>query len=124
MVDILLSQGKCGNQNVSTEEGINRSVHYVTGRFGEDGNRKLYGMKSLPLIHPDSKIAKLLLISAHEGSSLTPSHSGFMKTLATSRNRCFIYKGLPLAKKVCIECPQCIKDRAEICTQKMGLLSL
>ena len=82
MVDQLLSQGKCNNLKVSTKDGINRSLHHVTGRFGDDGNRELYGMEFLPLVHPDSKIAKLVLRSAHEESSVTPvagSLKGWLK---------------------------------------------
>ena len=60
MVDNLLSEGKCGHLNVETIDGINRTLHHVTGRFGEANNRELYGIKFLPLVHPDSRIAQLV----------------------------------------------------------------
>ena len=63
--DQLISQGHLTGYDVTTKDGINRSVHYTTGRFGKESLMKLYGISKLPILHNSSRLALLIMREAH-----------------------------------------------------------
>ena len=66
--DDLLSQGQMSNLNVHSVEGINQVVHCSVGSFGEEGVIMLFGKQALPVISANTKLAKLILRGAHQGT--------------------------------------------------------
>ena len=63
--DQLISQGCLTGYDVTTKDGINRSVHYTTGRFGKESLMKLYGIAELPVLHNTMRLALLKMREAH-----------------------------------------------------------
>ena len=53
--DQLISQGHLTGYDVMTKDGINRSIHYTTGRFGKESLMKLYDVPEVPIIHNYTK---------------------------------------------------------------------
>merc|ERR1712002_849575 len=49
--DELITRGRLTGYDIQTKEGINRPIHYTTGRFGKETLMKLYGINELPVIH-------------------------------------------------------------------------
>merc|ERR1711873_396022 len=66
--DQLISQGRLTGYDIMTKDGINRSVHYTTGRFGKESLMKLYGIPELPILHNSSRLALLIMREAHSGA--------------------------------------------------------
>ena len=69
--DQLISQGRLTGYDVTTKDGINRSVHYTTGRFGKESLMKLYGISELPILHNSSRLALLIIREAHSKADST-----------------------------------------------------
>ena len=89
------------------------------GRLGESSLEKLLGVKSLPILMPESRIAHLYMVQAHCGE-FGLVHRGAVATLARSRNKVWITKGRNLARKVSNNCPICIKNRKQLLVQQMS----
>merc|ERR1712121_582848 len=69
--DQLISQGHLRGYDVITKDGINRTVHYTTGRFGKESLMKLYGIAELPILHNTSRLTLLIMREAHSGADST-----------------------------------------------------
>ena len=69
--DQLVSQSCLTGYDVKTKDGINRSVHYTTGRFGKESLMKLYGITELPVLYNASRLALLIMREAHSGADST-----------------------------------------------------
>ena len=69
--DLLISQGRLESLAIETVEGISRTVHYTTRRFGPSTTKKIYGVERLPVIHNSTRLALLILREAHAGPELT-----------------------------------------------------
>ena len=63
----------------------------------------------------DGRLAYLLMVSAHE-----EDHKEAKVTLAQSRARAWIQRGMSLAKRVASECQTCRIRRRSLMEQKMG----
>ena len=68
------------------------------GRLG-GGMVRILGVVELPILLNTSRLAYLLMVSAHE-----EDHRKSKQTLWRSRSQAWIHKGSTLAKKVCREC--------------------
>ena len=94
------------NLNVQSMDGINWAAHCSVGHYGEEGVVMLFGKKALPVISANTKLAKLILRGAHQGS-LQLNHQKSHDALARSCEVAYIYGGTDLAKKICEECTLC-----------------
>ena len=72
-IDQLISQGRLTGYDIMTKDGINRSVHYTTRRFGKESLMKLYGISELPILHNSTRLALLIMREVHSGAD-SPSH--------------------------------------------------
>ena len=102
-------------------------VLVTTGRLGDKNMLRLFGVKSLPILMPDSCVAYLYMNLAHEsecGLSNTPveHHRSAVGTLARSRTYVWVVKGKNLAKKIVSECPKCRREKKKLERQQMGML--
>ena len=102
-------------------------VLVTTGRLGDKNMLMLFGVKSLPILMPDSRVAYLYMNLAHEsecGLSNTPveHHRSAVGTLARSRTYVWVVKGKNLAKKIVSECPKCRREKKKLERQQMGML--
>ena len=88
----------------------------IRGR-AETGLHKLYGTDSLPVIMADTKVAKLVMISAH-----WKDHPGQDITTAMSRMEAWIVNARTLAKRVVNDCVRCRYLRKKLEGQKMAVL--
>ena len=70
-MDQLLSQGRLTGYDVTNKDGINRSVHYTTRRFGKESLMKLYGISELPILHNSSRLTLLIIREAHSRADST-----------------------------------------------------
>ena len=68
--DLLISQERLEFLAIETVEGISRTVHFTTGRFGPSTTKKIYGVERLPVIHNTTRLALLILREAHAGPDL------------------------------------------------------
>ena len=96
-------------------------IIYTRGRVGEDALQRIFGIDKLPILSPKSRIAKLLMIRAHEeGTGL--DHRGVSSTLAKSRTRAWVTQGGKLAKQVVSSCNLCKRKLKKTQTQQMALI--
>ena len=121
--DILLSKGQLLNLDIQTKEGINRTLHVTTGRFGKEGVKALYDKEALPVISASSKVAQLILRDCHQGSN-NLNHRKAEDALARSRRFAYIVKGYTAAKQVCSSCPKCKLIQARTLSQKIGTIAV
>ena len=121
--DILISQGRLDGLSIETIEGINRSIHYTTGRFGSSTTEKLYGVERLPVIHNSTRLALLILREAHAGDDNSSHRMSPSDIIGRGRKFAYIYKPYNLATVVVQTCPRCILERSKSkpSQQKMGL---
>ena len=103
---------------VGLDPQLSKGRFVTRGRFGE-GIANVLGLVELPIFLPDSHLAYLIMVQAHE-----ESHSEAKSTLARSRSQAWIVRGFGLAAKVCKECFSCKLDRKKKSDQKMGYLPL
>ena len=80
-------------------------VLVTTGRLGDRNMMRLFGVKSLPILMSNSRVAYLYMYLAHQsecGLSNTPveHHRSAVGTLARSRTYVWVVKGKQLAKKI------------------------
>ena len=99
----------------------------TTGRLGDKSMLRLFGVSSLPIIMPKSRLAYLYMNLAHQsecGLTNTPveHHRSAVGTLARSRTYVWIIKGKSLAKKVVLDCMKCRREQKHLESQQMGLL--
>ena len=89
------------------------------GRLGEECMSAHLGVSSLPILMPNSRAAFLFMYRAHCGEYGT-DHKSVVETLARSRTSVWIHRGRDLAKKICRQCPLCIKDKKKMVGQQMA----
>ena len=90
--DLLISQGRLEGFSIETIDGINRSVHYTTGRFGSNTTKKLYGVDRLPVLHNTSRLALLILREAHAGAEDTNHRRSPSDIIGRGRTFGYVYK--------------------------------
>ena len=88
----------------------------IIGR-AQTGLHKLYGADSLPVLMADTKVAELVMVSAH-----WKDHSGIDITMATSRMEAWIVNARKLAKRIVRACVRCRYLRKKLEGQKMAVL--
>ena len=98
-----------------------REGHIIVsrGRVGERSLSRLLGVSSLPILMPNTRVAYLFMVRAHEGEFNTVHHS-VAETLARSREKVWIHKARDLARKVCSACPLCRRNSKKLESQKMS----
>ena len=89
------------------------------GRLGERSLNPIFGVSSLPILMPSSRVASLYMWRAHVGFTGL-LHRSVAQTLAKSRSWVWIVKGKDLAKKICRKCMECRKERKVLLKQQMG----
>ena len=89
------------------------------GRLGERSLNPIFGVSSLPILMPSSRVASLYMWRAHVGFTGL-LHRSVAQTLAKSRSWVWIVKGKDLAKKICSKCMECRKERKDLLKQQMG----
>ena len=90
--DQLISQGCLTGYDVITKDGINRTVHYTTGRFGKESLMKLYGIAELPILHNTSRLALLIMREAHSGADSTTHKRSSADMIGRACQFAVIYK--------------------------------
>ena len=117
-------QGRLTGYDVKTKDGINRSVHYTTGRFGKESLMKLYGIAELPILNNTSRLALLIMREAHSGADSTSHRKSPSDIIGRARQFALVYKPYRLALQVSKSCPRCILEEAKKKTvqQKIGQL--
>ena len=93
-------------------EGICRT----RGRFSEQALQKVLGVKSLVVLHPDSRAARLVMERAHAEDH----RRDYKDAMWRSRKYARIYRGHHLAKLVIKECQVCRVNKKELVQQRMG----
>ena len=89
------------------------------GRLGERSLDPIFGVCSLPILMPSSRVAALYMWRAHVGFTGL-LHRSVAQTLAKSRSWVWIVKGKDLAKKICNQCMECRKEKKDLLKQQMG----
>ena len=105
----------------------NGKLIVTTGRLGEKSLERLLGVKCLPILMNDTRVAYLYMVLAHEKESglsnlSVEHHRGVVGTLARSCTYVWIVKGRSLAKKVVSKCVVCRRERKLLESQQMGVL--
>ena len=105
----------------------NGKLIVTTGRLGEKSLERLLGVKCLPILMNDTRVAYLYMVLAHEKESglsnlSVEHHRGYVGTLARSCTYVWIVKGRSLAKKVVSKCVVCRRERKLLESQQMGVL--
>ena len=75
----------------------------------------ILGVYEFPILLPESRLAYLLMLQAHE-----EAHKGAKITLWRSRSKAWVVKGKNLAVKVERECIKCRARKAVLCQQQTG----
>ena len=88
----------------------------IIGR-AQTGLQNMYGTDYLPVIMADTKVAELVMVSAH-----WKDHSGLDITMAMSRMDAWIVNARKLAKVVVRGCLRCRFLRKKLVLQKMAVL--
>ena len=101
---------------VGLDPRLSKGRFVTRGRFGK-GIANVLGIAELPILLPDSHLAYLIMVNAHE-----ESHNEAKSTLARSRSQAWIVRGYNLAKKVCQECSRCKLFHKRKAEQKLGYL--
>ena len=94
-------------------------VIVTRGRLGEECLSAHLGVSALPILMPQTRAAFLYMERAHCGEFGT-EHKSVAETLARSRTSVWIHRGRDLAKKICKNCPLCIKNKKKLCGQQMA----
>ena len=100
---------------------IYQHIIVTCGRVGEEAMLGVLGKSYLPILSNKCRLAKLLMIKAHE-SETNMDHRGEQATLVRSRMNCWIPKGKSLAKSVVRNCVLCKKERGILMKQQMAML--
>ena len=82
---------------------IKKGLVVTTGRFSEKQLTKLLGKESLPILMPNTRLAKLIFHHCHEEDHRLSATD----TLARSRKFVWVPRGLKLAKSVVKSCMKC-----------------
>ena len=107
-----MSAGKLKELNVVEVDGI----LVIIGR-AQTGLQKLYGTNSLPILMDTSRVAELIMLSAH-----WKDHTGLDITMALSRHEAWIINARKLAKRIVKKCVRCRYLRKLLEGQKMAAL--
>ena len=91
------------------------------GRLGEQKMLELFGVRSLPILMPKTRLAYLYMVNAHHGE-YGLVHRGVVSTLARSRCKVWIVRGNRLSRKVCEECLVCRREAKKLVGQQMSLI--
>ena len=95
-----------------------RGICYTAGRIPEVAATKILTAKMIPVLHKDSKLAKMIMIQAHrEDHRRMPQDALFR-----SRKHAWIHRGRSLAKQVVDDCGYCRVMSRILCKQRMGKL--
>ena len=124
-MDQLISQGRLRRYDIITRDGINRTIHYTTGRFGRESLMKLYGIAKLPILHNTSRLALLIMREAHSRADSTSHRRSPADIIGRACQFSVIYKPYRLALQVSKSCPRCILEEAKKkpVQQKIGQLN-
>ena len=76
----------------------------------------LLGIDRLPILARETRLAKLIMLEAHEECHSATATS----VLARSRERAWVIRGRYLAKEVCTSCPRCKLMRRKLSEQLMA----
>ena len=87
-------------------------IIYTRGRLGEKSLEAILGVRELPLLMPNTRVAELFMWRAHCGYSGL-FHRSASDTLAKSRTSVWIVKGKQLAKRISSQCMLCSRERAK-----------
>ena len=91
-------------------------VLVIIGR-AQTGLQKLYGIETLPVIMAHTRLAELIMLSAH-----WKDHTGIDITMALSRQDAWIVNARKLAKRIVRKCVRCKYLRKLLEGQKMAAL--
>ena len=86
--------------------GMDGKIIVTRGRLGEKSLERLLGVRSLPILMPQSRVAYLYMVHAHCGE-FGLVHRSIVSTLARSRKKVWVVQGRNLAKKVVKSFPRC-----------------
>ena len=108
--DGVVKSGKLSGLNPTWSNG-----RWITrGRLGK-GIWKLLGAEELPILMPEARLAKIIMIEAHE-----QDHRGPKSTLWRSRTKAWIWRGWRLAQEVERKCTWCRMKKKVMIEQRMG----
>ena len=111
--DHLISQGCLRGYDVITKDGINRSIHYTTGRFGRETLIKLYDIAELSVLPNTSRLALLIMREAHSRADSTSHRRSPVDIIGRACQFAVIYKPYRLALQVSKSCPCCILEEVK-----------
>ena len=99
----------------------------TTGRLGDKNMSRLLGVECLPIIMPETRVAYLYMVLAHQSESglsdtAVEDHRSAAGTLARSRSYVWVVRGKNLAKSIVNSCPKCRRERKIMESQQMGML--
>ena len=100
---------------------IDGGLVVTQGRLGDQKMLELFGVSSLPILLPNTRLAYLYMLNAHEGE-FGLVHRGISSTLARSRGKVWIIRGNRLAKRICEECLVCRRQAKKLIGQQMSLI--
>ena len=112
-----LEEGKLESL-VPVKEG---QIVVTRGRLGEECLQAHLGVSALPILMATTRAAYLYMTRAHTGEHGT-EHKGIVETLARSRTSVWVHRGRDLAKRICRNCPLCIKEKKKLMGQQMALI--
>ena len=120
--DSLFSQGKLKHFQGSsrTIDGVNRTIHVISGRMSNSALKALSGQEELPIVSSTTKLAHMIVLSAHKSGG----HKMASDTLARTRLIAYIYKPGNLIKRVLDSCCLCKIKMEKSSQQLMGKLPL
>ena len=123
--DELFSQGRLRGYDIIKRDGINRSIHYTTGRFGRESLIKLYGISELPILHNSTRLALLIMRESHSGADSTSHRRSPADIIGRACQFAVLYNPYRLALQVSKSCPCCILEEAKKkpVQQKIGQLN-
>ena len=95
-------------------------IFYTKGRVGPS-LEWLLGIRQMPVIMPEARLAKLLMWDSHNEDHRRQASD----TLARSKDRAWIVRGAYLAKSVCKTCPYCrLNDRRQSQLEMLRYISV
>ena len=99
----------------------------TSGRLGDRNMTRLLGVECLPIIMPETRVAYLYMVLAHQSGSglsdlVVEDHRSAAGTLARSRSYVWVVRGKNLAKSVVSSCPKCRREKKRLESQQMGML--
>ena len=109
-----MQNGKLKSLNYAVKNGI----VIMSGRFRQKDLAKLLGKEGLPVLMPETRLARVIMTSCHNEDHRRSAAD----TLARSRNHAWIPQGTRLAKAVIKSCMRCRLSAKKRVDQIMGRL--